>query len=175
MERTGHRHPAGIPQGPGEVEDPEDSEADDGPDDGARRAVGQGVHADGPRQEMAAHDHDLEDDLGPAEDLLEDAAHADGLSEDLDGVAEVEHVGVRLVELAQDEARVRRQDAHDEDEDDAGHEADGGQDGGQREDAEGDGLGDEDDATLPAVCVSGVAFEERVEVVLTTRSESCSR
>ena len=98
---------------------------------------------------MAAHDHDLEDDLRPSKDLLERAAHADGLSEDLDGVAKVLDVGVGPVELCEHEARVGGQHAHEEDEDDAGDEADGGEDGGQGQDAEGDCLGDEDDAALP--------------------------
>ena len=55
---------------------------------------------------MAGHDEDLEDDLAPAEDLLEDGSHSHGPPDDLDGVAKVHHERVLLPELAQHEARV---------------------------------------------------------------------
>lgn len=98
---------------------------------------------------MAAHDEDLEDDLGPAKELLEQGAEAVGFADDLEGVTEVLDEGVLLVELGEHEAGVCGEEGHDEDEDDARREAESGNDGGQRQDTQGDGLGDEDDTTLP--------------------------
>lgn len=52
---------------------------------------------------MAAHDKNLENDLRPTKDLLENTAHSDGLSDDFDGVTEVLHEGVLGAELSQHE------------------------------------------------------------------------
>lgn len=108
-----------------------------------------GVEADGPGEQMGTHDEDLERNLSPAKDFLEQRAHANRLADDLDGIAKVFDAGVLLSKLAKHETRPGGQDAHNEDEDDAGNEAERGHDGGQRQDTEGDGLGDEDDASLP--------------------------
>lgn len=151
-------------QGAGEVEDPEDGQTDDGPDYGAGRVVGEGVEADGPGKEMGAHDEDLEDGLSPAKDLLEDAGKgnvetkeadgAHGSANDLDGIAKVFDKGILFLELAEHETRVCGKEAHDENEGDAGAEAEGGDDGGEGEDSERHGFGDEDNAAFPAMCVS---------------------
>ena len=98
---------------------------------------------------MATHDEDLEYDLPPAKDLLEQGAHAHRLADDLHRVAKVADEGVLLAELAEDEARVGGHNGEDDDHDYAGDEAEGGHGRGEGEDAEGDGLGYEDDAALP--------------------------
>lgn len=108
---TSERHPAGIFEGPREVEGPKDAEADHGPNNRARRAVSQGIHADGKGQKVAAHDHDLENDLSPAENLLEEGTHANGLPDNLESISKVLNMGILLAELGQYQARVRRERA----------------------------------------------------------------
>lgn len=169
---TSYRHPARVLERPRQIQNPEDTQANNSPHNGASRAVSQGVEADGPREEMAARDEHLEDDLRPAKDLLEDAAHADGLADDLDGIAEVLDVRVGPAELAQDDARVRRHDAHEKNEDDARHEAYGGQHRWERQDAQGNGLGNEDNTALPVmvpVSMKWSTWRRKREKTRTTR------
>lgn len=153
-ELTSHGHPASVPEGTGQVQNPEDDEAHDSPDDGASRAAREGVHADGPGEQMRSHDKDLEEDLSPTKDFLEKRAHSDGLSNNLDGITKVFDKGVVFAEVGKHETGQRGEEAHDEDEDDAGNEAEGGDDGGEGQDTERDGFGDEDDTALPVMCVS---------------------
>lgn len=44
-----HGHVAGVLEGSGQVENPEDGQSNHGPDDGASRSASEGVDADGPR------------------------------------------------------------------------------------------------------------------------------
>ncbi|KAI6776002.1 hypothetical protein HG530_002760 [Fusarium avenaceum] len=78
-----HGHIARVLEGSGQVENPEDGQSNHSPDDGASRSA------------------NLENDLRPTKDLLEDTAHSDGLSDDFDGVTEVLHEGVLGAELSQ--------------------------------------------------------------------------
>jgi hypothetical protein len=98
---------------------------------------------------MASHDKDLENDLRPTENLLENTSHSDGLSNDFDGVAKVLDEGILGAKFSEDEAGVCGEEAHYENEDYAGDYADGGEDGGEGEDAEGYCFCDEDDTALP--------------------------
>jgi hypothetical protein len=101
---------------------------------------------------MASHDENLENDLRPAKNFLENATHSDGLSNDFDGVAKVLDEGVLGAEFSEDKAGVCGEETHHENKDYAGDETDGGEDGGQGEDAEGYCLCDEDDTALPKNC-----------------------
>lgn len=76
---------------------------------------------------MAAHNEDLEQDLTPSEDLLEYATHADGFPDDLDRISEVPHERVGLSEFPEYNSGIGCEDGEYHDEDDAGHEANGGQ------------------------------------------------
>ena len=48
---------------------------------------------------MGGHDEDLEKDLGPTKDLLEQRAHADRLANNLDSIAKVLDKGVVFAEV----------------------------------------------------------------------------
>lgn len=173
-----------MSEGAGEVEDPKDGETDYGPNYGAGGVSGEGIEADGPSEEMRAHDKDLKDDLGPAKDLLEDAGKGDvktkeaerahGSTNDLDGIAKVFDKGVLFLKLAEHEARICGKEAHNQNEYDAGSEAKGGDDGRKREDSERDGFGDEDNATFPGEIVSIRAKLDKDNggKMLTTRTTS---
>lgn len=98
---------------------------------------------------MGSHDEDLEDELRPAKDFLEQPALADRVAEDLQRVAEVVDVRVLFLELAHYEARVGRENAHEDEEDDAGNETDGGDHGRKRKDTKRYSLGYQDNTSLP--------------------------
>jgi hypothetical protein len=98
---------------------------------------------------MAAHDEDLEDGLRPAKELLEEFAHADGPAHDLASITEALDPGVLFPELAHDEARVRRQDAHENQDNDAGCQPKRRNDGGQRQDTQRHCLSNHDHSGLP--------------------------
>lgn len=144
-----HGHITRVLQCTRQVQNPENRQAHNSPYNSTRRAIRQSVEANSPSEKMASHDKDLENNLRPTKNLLEDTAHADGFSNDFDSVAKVLDEGVLGAELSEDEAGVGGEEAHYENEDDSGHETDGGEDGGQGEDAEGYSLCDEDDTTLP--------------------------
>lgn len=132
---THKRHVTRVFQRPWRIQHPEYDESDNGPDDGARRAVRQGVEADGPGEQMTTHNENLKDGLRPAHEFLEEPAHADRASQNLARVAETLHPRVPLAELAKHETRVPRHDAHEDGEDDSRHETDCGHHGWKREDA----------------------------------------
>ena len=98
---THKRHVTRVFQRPWRIQHPEYDESDNGPDDGARRAIRQGVEADGPGEQMATHDENLENGLRPAHELLEEPAHADRAPQDLARVAETLYPRVPLAELAE--------------------------------------------------------------------------
>lgn len=98
---------------------------------------------------MAAHNEDLEEHLAPAEDFLEDTPHADGFPDNLDCIAEIPHERIGLPELPEYDSGIGCQDGQYHDQDDTGHETDGGQRRGQRQDTQRDGLGDQNNAALP--------------------------
>ena len=126
-----HRHPRGVLKSTRKVENPKKSKSDNSPNNGASRAAGKSVDADCPGEKMASHNENLEDDLCPTKDLLEYTTHADGRSDDFDCVTEVLDVRVCFAEFGEDETGVCGQETHDENEDDAGDQTDGGQDRGE--------------------------------------------
>lgn len=144
-----HGHITRILQRTRQVQNPENRQAHDSPDNSARRAIRQSVQANSPSEKMASHDENLENNLRPTKNLLENATHADGFSNDFDGVAKVLDEGILGAEFSEDEAGVGGEEAHYENEDNSGYEADGGEDGGEGEDSEGYCLCDEDDTALP--------------------------
>lgn len=146
---TSNRGPASELQCSGQVEQGKDNQANHSPDDLADATATQGIETDGPCKQMGAHDEDLEQNLGPSKDFLEQRTHANRLANDLDGVTKVFDVGVFFSELAEHEAGPGGEATHDEDEDDTGDEADGSDDLGQGKNTQRDCFGDENDATLP--------------------------
>lgn len=77
---------------------------------------------------MTTHDEDLENNLRPAENLLERPFHTKGLADESNSITKILHVGVLLLELSQDNKRVGREQAHNENHNNTGNEAKCGED-----------------------------------------------
>lgn len=129
---TSHRHITRILQRSRHVAHPEYYQADESPRNGTDPAICQGIYADRPSLDVAAHDEDLEEHLAPAENLLEDAPHADGFPDNLDRIAEIPHERIGLPELPEYDSGIGCQDGQHHDQDDTGYETNGGQRRGQR-------------------------------------------
>lgn len=101
---------------------------------------------------MASHHEDLEDGLAPAQELPKDDAHgrsAYGPSDNVADAAEGVNLWVLHAELAKDQARVSRENGHDDDEGNTGPDTHARDDRGEREDTEGDRLCEEDSSGFP--------------------------
>lgn len=154
---TRNRHIAHLFQRPRQREDKTHNHTHEAEHNGASTVRSDCIHHDGESEEMAAHGEGQEKDLGGAEDFSPDPS-----GHDFARIGHVMDMRVGEFELTEYEAGISCDDAKTCDENhtaggevkssalvalerrNSRYEADGGKDGGKREDPEGDGLGDHD-------------------------------
>lgn len=146
---TRNGEPRNVLKSPGQVEQPEKYHAHYAPDDRAGRTIGDGVHTDGPGQDMAAHDEDEKDQLRKGEQLISEPGTAQWREKNMADISEGSHMRISMAKDPNHIAGIGRESTQTENEDDRRNHTDCRQDRRQRKNAQRDGLCNHQHTTLP--------------------------
>lgn len=119
---TAYREVGNLLQRPGERAEEEQDQRDHSPDDRTGHMLRDSVERNGEDQDMATSGKDQQDHQSRSENLTPESAH-----DNLAGICDIHHVGVRHAKLPNSVASIGRYDTEADDHDHAGYDSDGGE------------------------------------------------